>query len=404
MVIKVGTSTLTYDTGLINLRRIEILSRVLCDLKNSGISPVLVSSGAIGVGVGKLGLPKRPNTTREKQAVAAVGQVELMKIYSKLFGEYGTSVAQVLLNKDVIDGGERENNAKNTFNTLLDLGVVPIVNENDTISTYEIEFGDNDSLSAYVSHIVNADIDWAEIDSLQAAIAQITSAEIQNVDIDFAKIKDLNADTAIITKGTAGELYISRLAVTEANLVSLSVGQLMVKGADGSFYALSVDETGAVKAEKKLVANADIGDKTIDAGEKMIEGSVTAATLNAREIFGESALIRELIASTLDVDTLFAREAMIAKINALDITGNESIRLYVKSQEEMSAFLRVTENGLEIGRVGDTATFRADNRTLEVTNVKTERLGLAQRMSQKEEWAVSAYNSGLSIKWIGGDA
>jgi len=261
-----------------------------------------------------------------------------------------------------------------------------------------------DALTAVDAHIVNADIDWAEIDSLQAAIAQITSAEIQNVDIDFAKIKDLNADTAIITKGTAGELYISRLAVTEANLVSLSVGQLMVKGADGSFYALSVDETGAVKAEKKLVANADIGDKTIDAGEKMIEGSVTAATLNAREIFGESALIRELIASTLDVDTLFAREAMIAKINALDITGNESIRLYVKSQEEMSAFLRVTENGLEIGRVGDTATFRADNRTLEVTNVKTERLGLAQRMSQKEEWAVSAYNSGLSIKWIGGDA
>ncbi len=158
MVIKVGTSTLTYDTGLINLRRIETLSRVLCDLKNSGISPVLVSSGAIGVGVGKLGLPKRPDTTREKQAVAAVGQVELMKIYSKLFGEYGTSVAQVLLNKDVIDGGERENNAKNTFNTLIDLGVVPIVNENDTISTYEIEFGDNDSLSAYVSHIVNADM------------------------------------------------------------------------------------------------------------------------------------------------------------------------------------------------------------------------------------------------------
>lgn len=261
-----------------------------------------------------------------------------------------------------------------------------------------------DALDAASAHILKADIDWAEIESLQAAIAKITSAEIQNADIDFSRIKDLNADTAIITKGNAGELYISRLSVTEANLVSLSVGQLMVKGADGAFYALSVDETGAVKAEKKLIENGDIRDLSIDAGQKIIEGSVTAATLNAREIFGESALIRELIASTLDVDTLFAREAMIAKINALDITGNESIRLYVKSQEEMSAFLRVTENGLEIGRVGDTATFRADNRTLEVTNVKTERLGLAQRMSQKEEWAVSAYNSGLSIKWIGGDA
>ena len=92
MVVKVGTSTLTYDTGLINLRRIEVLSRVLCDLKNSGIQPILVSSGAIGVGVGKLGLPKRPDTTMGKQAAAAVGQVELMKIYSKLFGEYDVPV------------------------------------------------------------------------------------------------------------------------------------------------------------------------------------------------------------------------------------------------------------------------------------------------------------------------
>lgn len=261
-----------------------------------------------------------------------------------------------------------------------------------------------DALDAASAHILKADIDWAEIESLQAAIAKITSAEIQNVDIDFAKIKDLNADTAIITKGNAGELYISRLAVTEANMVSLSVGKLLVKGADGAFYALSVDETGAIKAEKKLIENGDIRDVSIDAGQKIIEGSVTAATLNAREIFGESALIRELIATNLDVDALFAREATIAKINALDITGNESIRLYVKSQEEMSAYLRVTENGLEIGRVGDTATFRADNRTLEVTNVKTERLGIAQRMAQSDEWAVSAYQSGLSIKWIGGDA
>lgn len=260
-----------------------------------------------------------------------------------------------------------------------------------------------DALKAIDAHIVSADIDWAKVESLQAAIADITSAEIQNVEIDFARIKDLSADTAIITKGTAGELYISRLAVTEANMVSLSVGQLMVKGKDGAFYAVSVDEQGNVKAEKKLVENADIGNQTINAGEKLIEGSITAATLNAREIFGDSALIRQLIATNLDVDTLFAREAMIAKLNALDITGNESIRIYVQKQDEMNAFLRVTEDGLEIGRVGDPAVFRADNRTLEVTNIKTERLGVTQRMSENEEWAVSAYDSGLSIKWIGGD-
>lgn len=259
------------------------------------------------------------------------------------------------------------------------------------------------ALKAVDAHIVSADIDWAKIESLQAAVAEITSAAIQDVEIDYARIKDLAADTAIITKGTAGELYISRLAVTEANMVSLSVGQLMVKGADGSFYAVSVDDAGNIRAEKKMVENADIGNQSINAGEKLIEGSITAATLNAREIFGDTALIRQLIAANLDVDTLFAREAMISKLNALDITGNESIRLYVKTQEEMNAFLRVTEDGLEIGRVGDPAVFRADNRTLEVTNVKSERLGVTRRMSQSEEWAVAAYDSGLSIKWIGGD-
>jgi len=158
IVIKVGTSTLTHDTGLINLRRVELLSRALSDLKNKGIDVILVSSGAIGVGVGKLGLSVRPTKTREKQAVAAVGQVELMNIYSKMFAEYGVSVAQVLLTKDVLNGDERQTNAQNTFETLLSLGVVPIVNENDTISTYEIEFGDNDTLSAYVAKLVSADI------------------------------------------------------------------------------------------------------------------------------------------------------------------------------------------------------------------------------------------------------
>lgn len=272
-----------------------------------------------------------------------------------------------------------------------------------TTGVVEAQHLSANALEAASAHILNADIDWAKIDSLQAAIATITSAEIQNAEIDYAKIKDLVSDTAIISKGVGGELYISRLAVTEANMVSLSVGQLMVKGADGAFYALSVDENGAIRAEKKLVGNADIGNQTINAGEKLIEGSITAATLNAREIFGDSALIRQLIAANLDVDTLFAREAMISKLNALDITGNESIRIYVQRQDEMNAFLRVTENGLEIGKVGDPAIFRADNRTLEVTNVKTERLGVTQRMAQNEEWAFAAYGSGLSIKWIGGD-
>lgn len=157
-VVKVGTSTLTHDSGLMNFRRIERLARTLSDIKNSGTEVIFVSSGAISVGMGKLGLTRRPEKTREKQAVAAVGQVELMDLYSNLFGQYGVTVAQLLLTRDVLDGGERQKNALATIETLLSLSVVPVITENDTISTYEIEFGDNDTLSAYVAKLVKADL------------------------------------------------------------------------------------------------------------------------------------------------------------------------------------------------------------------------------------------------------
>lgn len=188
-----------------------------------------------------------------------------------------------------------------------------------------------DALSAVDAHIQHAEIGWAEIDELTAAIANIASGKIQNADIDFAHIKDLAADKAIITQGVGGELYISQLAVTEANMVSLSVGQLLVKGQDGGFYALSVDASGNITTEKKQVGNGDVQNLSINAGEKLIEGSVTAATLNARDIFADSAIIRSLIAANLDVDTLFAREATIAKLNTVDISGNEYLKLSVKS-------------------------------------------------------------------------
>lgn len=158
LVVKVGTSTLTYETGLINLHRIERLARVLSDIKNRGINVVLVSSGAVGVGMGKMGMKRKPEQIREKQAVAAVGQAELMNIYSKMFSDYGISVAQVLLTKDVVNDEKLKHNAEGTFQSLLSLGVVPIVNENDVISSYELEFGDNDTLSAYVSQLIGADL------------------------------------------------------------------------------------------------------------------------------------------------------------------------------------------------------------------------------------------------------
>lgn len=158
IVVKVGTSCLTHENGKTNIKRIEKLVRVLSDLMNTGKQIVLVSSGAIGVGVGRLGLDEKPSETRFKQALAAIGQSSLMSIYDKFFGEYGYITAQVLLTKYVLDNGERYENSRNAFNTMFEYGVIPIVNENDVISTHEIEFGDNDRLSAYVSKLIDADL------------------------------------------------------------------------------------------------------------------------------------------------------------------------------------------------------------------------------------------------------
>ena len=158
IVIKVGTSTLTYDGGGINIRRMEKLTKVISDIKNNKKDVILVSSGAIGVARGKMGFNDRPKCIRDKQALAAIGQCELMNYYSRFFGEYNHNVAQVLLTKDVTTDPVRNDNAKNTFQRLLELGVIPVVNENDVISTEQIEFGDNDTLSATVATLVEADL------------------------------------------------------------------------------------------------------------------------------------------------------------------------------------------------------------------------------------------------------
>ncbi len=168
IVIKVGTSSLTYETGKINIKKLERLVRVISDLRNRGTEVVLVSSGAVGAGVGKLNLPEKPSDIRAKQALAAIGQATLVSIYDKFFSEYGHSTAQVLLTKFILDDSERYQNTKNTFETMFDYGVIPIVNENDVISTYELEFGDNDTLSACIAELVEAEmlIILSDIDGL----------------------------------------------------------------------------------------------------------------------------------------------------------------------------------------------------------------------------------------------
>lgn len=168
IVVKVGTSTLTYPTGHLNIRKIESLVKCISDLQNSGKEFILVSSGAVSAGLGKMGYHPTKMTVEEKQAAAAVGQCELINMYNEKFGFYGHKIAQVLLTKDVIDDENRRHNAQMTFSVLLSQRCIPIVNENDTVSSEQIKFGGNDTLSAIVAILCKADlvINLTDIDGL----------------------------------------------------------------------------------------------------------------------------------------------------------------------------------------------------------------------------------------------
>ena len=158
IVVKVGTSTLTHETGKTNIRRMAQLCAVLADLHNAGRDVVLVTSGAIGVGVGKLGLSEKPQDIPGRQAAACVGQTELMFMYDKFFSEYGQKIGQLLVTKSDFENGERRENLSNAFGQLFAFGAIPIVNENDSVATEEIVYGDNDSLSAIVAVLTGADL------------------------------------------------------------------------------------------------------------------------------------------------------------------------------------------------------------------------------------------------------
>lgn len=171
IVVKVGSSTLTHENGTMDMRRIETLVRVLSDLQNEGREMILVSSGAMSVGFARLGQTKVGKTLAQKQAAAAVGQCGLIDLYDRLFSEYSHVIAQILITRDVVENEARRENARRTFSTLISSGVIPVVNENDTVSYEEIEFGDNDTLSAHVAHLCHADllINLSDVDGLYSA-------------------------------------------------------------------------------------------------------------------------------------------------------------------------------------------------------------------------------------------
>ena len=200
IVIKIGTSTLAHATGHLNIRRVEELCKVISDIKNAGHEVIVVSSGAIGMGVGKLGLPCRPSDIPTKQAAAAVGQCELMYTYDKLFSEYNHTVAQLLITGDDVKNETRHANFSNTLNRLLELGALPIINENDTVSTDEIGIGDNDTLAAIVSESVRADklILLSDIDGLYTADPHThPDAEL------ISKITSINEDVVALAGGSS---------------------------------------------------------------------------------------------------------------------------------------------------------------------------------------------------------
>ncbi len=219
IVIKVGTSTLTHQNGNINIRRIENLCKVISDLKNAGLEVILVSSGAIAMGVGKLGLSQKPQDIPTKQACAAIGQCELMYIYDKLFQEYNHTVAQILMTGADFENEERYENFKNTLDRLLELGVLPIINENDTIATSEIKVGDNDTLSAITAVGANADllILLSDIDGLYTADPhQVTDAtlipEVKEITDDILELAGA-AGTALGTGGMVTKLSAAKLCM-----------------------------------------------------------------------------------------------------------------------------------------------------------------------------------------------
>ena len=243
------------------------------------------------------------------------------------------------------------------------------------------------------ANINSAEIDWASIGQLQADIAKLVNANIQTADIDWAQIKDLTAGTAIIEKGVNGKLYVADLAVTEANMASLTVGELIVKGADSCFYALSIAEDGTVTTEKKSVGDADIGDNSVSGG-KLIEKTITARELNVASIFADEALVGAITAANIDVSSLFAAEAFIAQLNAVDISGNESLRLVVDAAKDEA----LDATGEAVAQIALTAEqirseVKRDYATNDQMSQVTETLStLAEQSENNFTWTVTKVN------------
>ena len=306
IVVKVGTSTLAYATGRLNIRHTEQLVKVLSDLKNEGHEVILVSSGAIGMGVGKLSLPTRPKDTTTKQACAAVGQCELMYTYDRLFNAYNHTVAQILLTGVDVEHTERRVNFQNTLSRLLELGALPIINENDTVATDEItSIGDNDTLAALVSCLVSADlcVTLSDIDGLYTANPhEDPTAEFVPVvhKIDAKIIASAgDSSTSVGTGGMITKIRASRILMTAGIQSVICSGEepdALVRLARGESVGTLFDppaERLDIAPRKLWIALGDKahGSVTVDDGaaKALVSRGSSLLAVGIREVDGQFA-------------------------------------------------------------------------------------------------------------------
>lgn len=315
VVVKIGTSTLTYSNGQLNLQRIERLVRELADLHNRGMEVLLVSSGAIGVGAIRMGYKKIPRTMPEKQALAAIGQGALVQLYEKLFSEYYKTVAQVLLTRGDLDERLRYLNATNALLAILDLGVIPIINENDTVVVEEIKFGDNDTLSALVASIVDADllIILSDVDGLYDSDPRVNKEARLQTEVDeitpMMEENSKNRGSSFSSGGMLTKLKAARICMAAgipmviANSDSENVIRRIMDGED--IGTLFIPREEKMQARKKWIAFG-----TVPQGQVLVDAGAEVALLQK----GKSLLPSGVIAVEGDFD----RGTVVAVANVDD--------------------------------------------------------------------------------------
>lgn len=340
VVVKVGSSTLTHESGLLNINQIEKLVRQIADLHNQGIEVVLVTSGAIAAGVGRLGLKSKPNTIPEKQAAAAIGQGILMHMYEKIFSEYGKVAAQILITKDDISHRTRFLNARNTFFALFEQGAIPIVNENDAIVVDEIKFGDNDTLSAVVASLIEADllILLSDIEGLYDSNPRtnpgaILIHEVEEITEQIEKSAE-GAGTSLGTGGMATKISAARIATTAG------VSMVIVNGANENVVrdVVNIKDVGTFFAPNQcplqlrkhwITFNTDIKGKVV------IDEGATAALVKEHKSLLPSGVV--------SVEGFFHQGQIVSIVNSENIEIGRGITNYDSPEIEQIKSLRTDE-------------------------------------------------------------